>query len=540
MATVLTVPGLWMDIPDNWLGGELWNEASGNTRVRVRYNNWFASNDNAADGVAKLDEAMLAQTPPFIVLGHSMGSQVIYKWIRERGPTSSLTPDDVWFICTGNPERKYNGHPPDGGKYPGGPDGTGLPDDMPWILWDVAAQYDGWCDAPNDPNNTRANSNASYGRSLGGPHSDYGSKGTYTPVSLYNEDNLTYVEGNVTYVLAPTYPLPYVKRWYVLSKTIAEKDALYREGIEEAYSRPYTPTSEPGVPLLEPEPGPQYPIPIPPKDPDVPTATARAVVDRRIHHPRHTLFTLSATAQPWWFMYQADVGRQVNNYWDWHPVEYPAFFPAEWSVATGVKNLTAAIRATPGKFALCGYSQGAIVSSRVYDELRYGSMQDRRDDLIAACMFGNPRREGGHTFPGGIEPGGQGMDPLRLVNTEEFWWEFANGWEIPGSLGEDIFATCPYGEVGNNLTSVYQFFFNVWDGDETDLIGRVLDFLQDPIDGIIDIIAALLFALQTLGVGHSWYEFSRPKLGSDLTAVELAIEYLNQVGADNATKYFGG
>ena len=152
-------------------------------------------------------------------------------------------------------------------------------------------------------------------------------------------------------------------------------------------------------------------------------------------------------------------------------------------------------------------------------------------------MFGNPRREGGHTFPDGIEPGGQGMDPLRLSNTEEFWWEFANGWEIPGSLGEDIFATCPFGEVGDNLSAVYQFFFNVWDGDETDLIGRVIDFLDDPIDSIADIVASLLFTIQTLGVGHAWYAYSMPKSGSNLTAVQLAIEYLNQVGADVSGSY---
>ena len=281
------------------------------------------------------------------------------------------------------------------------------------------------------------------------------------------------------------------------------------------------------------------PLVIPPKAQTyVPAPVVRPVVDRRIVHPQHTLFTLSATAQPWWFMYQADVARTVNNYWNWHPVEYPAFFPAKWSVETGVANLTAAIRATPGKFALCGYSQGTIVSSEVYDQLRYGNLQDRRDDLIAAAMFGNPRREGGHTFPGGIEPGGQGMDPLRLENTEELWWEFANGWEIPGSLGEDIFATTPISEVGTNLSAVYQFFFSEWDGTEYNLVGRVIDFLEDPIDGIADIVASLLFTIQTLGIGHAWYQYSMPKTGSSLTAVELAIEYLNQVGTDTATEYY--
>ena len=45
------------------------------------------------------------------------------------------------------------------------------------------------------------------------------------------------------------------------------------------------------------------------------------------------------------------------------PVAYPATVPFNTSYGQGLTNLQAAIAANPGPFALCGYSQGAMVTS---------------------------------------------------------------------------------------------------------------------------------------------------------------------------------
>lgn len=122
---------------------------------------------------------------------------------------------------------------------------------------------------------------------------------------------------------------------------------------------------------------------------------------------------------------------------DWVTVPYPATIPFRASWEQGVQNLIQMINDRPGKFILMGESQGAIVTSLVYNEIRYGTLQGRREDLLAGFTFGNPVREQDHTFPGGYNPGGHGVQEFHLDNTEDLWWDIANPGDIITSVPTD-------------------------------------------------------------------------------------------------------
>lgn len=256
---------------------------------------------------------------------------------------------------------------------------------------------------------------------------------------------------------------------------------------------------------------------------------------------RHKLFTVTGTATPDLTMFQSMVGLDVDpNIWEWVPIIYPHWFPADVSVAAGVANVITAINAWPGKFGFAGYSMGGIVLSNVLWELRYGSLQSRYNDLIGATMFGSPCREAGRTIPGGIDPGGAGIAPDnglawgRIRNTPAHWWEFANSFNTPGNLGEDPFTCNPTNSFGTDLTAIYLYFFGEWDGQDYTLQARLQQlFSNQAIAAIQDAVGSLASIFRGFGVGHMQYGWSRPLPGSDLSSVQLAIQHLNTVGQAN-------
>ena len=109
---------------------------------------------------------------PTRVVGYSIWSQVVYKWLRELGPKAikDIDPRTIEFFTLGCPEQKFTGtsflwphkDPP---VYPGTTPrlpwsstpkehfggygvGSGLPLELPWKVYCVANEYDGWADAP--------------------------------------------------------------------------------------------------------------------------------------------------------------------------------------------------------------------------------------------------------------------------------------------------------------------------------------------------------------------------------------------------------
>lgn len=180
-----------------------------------------------------------------------------------------------------------------------------------------------------------------------------------------------------------------------------------------------------------------------------------------------TLFTVAGTSANMWQGYPADVGRACEDVWFFQPVNYPAAtFPMAPSVEQGRAELKRLIRERPGKIALAGYSQGAIVTSKVWkhDILNPGGeLHDRLTDVIASVTWGNPMREqgkaNGNLLAGIPIPEGRGIADDLLVNTPDWWLDFAHGGNsVPG---RDIYTDAPDDDTGEHMTAMFRVVQNV-------------------------------------------------------------------------------
>lgn len=261
------------------------------------------------------------------------------------------------------------------------------------------------------------------------------------------------------------------------------------------------------------------------------------------------------------------------NLFEWVNVPYPAAeYPMGPSVQSGASWLMSQIKATPGPFVFIMDSQGCQVGAAVYDELRFGGMQDRRSDFLAALAFGNLRREEGHTFPGYPDPapGTAGMCcvPLmttgpyagsanpsnpkigNLIDTEDLWWDFC----APG----DYYACTPIdgvtvippadavcGNVGDiagipglSLRQFYAFINQSYSGAGSIIENIIAWGAQYGIGGLIgileDYLGAVMAQINALGGAtspHNMYYKAQPFLanGDERTFPEIGLDYLNQV-----------
>lgn len=189
-----------------WCRGEI---CAGNTVIAIPYNN---QTTNAADleaGVDAFDALLHSNTPPFRGFGHSRGAQLLHQWNQVKGPSSTIDPADLDFVVTGNAWRWYGG--------------GALEHDLPahdirgtdYDFLDFRRQWDNWADYPTGILNFWAYWNNVFG---GGIHGDYNS------VAPSDTNNLSYVEGNITYMISPT-STPPLGEWA-------------RNDIEAAFNRP--------------------------------------------------------------------------------------------------------------------------------------------------------------------------------------------------------------------------------------------------------------------------------------------------------------
>lgn len=263
------------------------------------------------------------------------------------------------------------------------------------------------------------------------------------------------------------------------------------------------------------------------------------------------MYTLAGTSAASDQGFPADVGRGVDpDKLTWVPVDYPASFggvmPApsgspdsyQESVAEGVKSIVSLINATPGKFALGGYSQGAEGVSRVLIELQHGSLQHRMQDFVGGFTFGNPCREQDHTFPGGTNPGGHGISSTRISHTPEMWWDFAH----PG----DMYANVPSGQVGDNITAVYNLVTELQFHNMLELAkdiseafiakGGLAEQLVELLTNPLNLVAAGESAAIAIGfvasnpptLQHINYDADEP-LGDGRSSVQIAIDHMNSL-----------
>ena len=229
--------------------------------------------------------------------------------------------------------------------------------------------------------------------------------------------------------------------------------------------------------------------------------------------------------------------------WNYQRVTYPAaLFPMVASVADGVADLIARIKKTPGKFALGGYSLGAIVASRVYDEIRHGSLQNRRNDLLAGVTFGSTVREQGHSWPGsrfdgawdvpGSTSGAHGalLASQRLVGTENLWWDFVQDGDLYSAVGNS--------NKGLAWSAVIDLVSGLNNplGDLGEIIGH-LGLLPGLGDLIADLIGSMINGQPSFfshGLAqHGLYPTTPPPgyPAGTKTSFQLALDYLNTVGA---------
>lgn len=216
-----------------------------------------------------------------------------------------------------------------------------------------------------------------------------------------------------------------------------------------------------------------------------------------------TLFTVHGTgmANPFGPGYPADVARAVFDVWHWQPIgNYPAqAFPMGPSVQQGRAELKNQIRNYPGKIALAGYSQGAMVTAMTWkhDILNpKGDLHDRLPDVVAAVTWGNPCRElgaaNGNRQEGVPIPEGRGISDDLLEDTPSWWYDYAHGEN--SSFGKDIYTDTPDDDTGENMTAIFRFVQSVsgFVGPNS-VLEQIGEWLTNPLVEIPAVFRAIYF-----------------------------------------------
>lgn len=230
----------------------------------------------------------------------------------------------------------------------------------------------------------------------------------------------------------------------------------------------------------------------------------------------HTLYTVAgAGGADWTFGLTADIANRVNKgLYYWQPVGYPAAtFPMGGSVKAGIAEMIRLIHEQPGTFAICAYSEGAVVACKVWrDEILNpdGQLHYRFGDIFAFVALGNPMRCPGiangnylidKPVPGalnGYVTGGiAGPDDLTPWQTPPWLYDIAKE--------GDLYAHCPVGAdpwhnptpVGEAETSIYNMVMEKFVGQDT-IIPEIGKLLTNPIPSTIAVIQGLINALTFL------------------------------------------
>ena len=255
--------------------------------------------------------------------------------------------------------------------------------------------------------------------------------------------------------------------------------------------------------------------------------------------------------------------------WQYKRVPYPAstifMGPSiEWGVDWVIDDILETPIGTP--LALGGYSQGAAMMTRLYDEFRTGRLRNRRSDLRAVVCFGNPRRESGRTFPGssgysgacdipGDNSSGHGVFPhlsdmgvfdpwvrrfARLQNTEDLVWEFTMPNEVISGVGDSEDGNLFQRFTHNALRAIPVLALTDWDGffSKTPLYAIAPPGVEADEDGAIALRDALTNEIVTYmpGGGHIMYGgFPPPNADGSIpssgdTCYQIAAKYLRNVG----------
>lgn len=213
-----------------------------------------------------------------------------------------------------------------------------------------------------------------------------------------------------------------------------------------------------------------------------------------------TLFTVAGTGASMWDGYPADLGRAVEDTWFFQPVSYPAqAFPMGVSVAAGRAELKRLIRDRPGRIALAGYSQGAMVTALTWlHDIRNpkGELHDRVDDVVASVTWGNPMREqgkaNGNLLTGVPVPEGRGISDTLMSDTPDWWLDFAHGGN--SVQGRDIYTDTPVDASGEHMTAIFRIVQNVSGFiGPNGLLEQLTEAVSDPLNELPAMLRAIYF-----------------------------------------------
>lgn len=254
--------------------------------------------------------------------------------------------------------------------------------------------------------------------------------------------------------------------------------------------------------------------------------------------PSRVYFSVCGTGVPWNFGYPYDLGEAMNKAkWYHQPVGYPAAaFPMRPSYQAGETEMVRLLDLHDCElkpWAFCGYSQGAIVTSRVLTRVLTGDLQKYKATFAGGVTFGNPMREAGHTCPGGTDPGGSGIVTPNMVGTPDSVWDFAAGKAMVASPGNDLYATCGVGESALAQADQRAVWDIVDNEKVTNLAKAIWDLASSPTFGEgIGAAEAAFGALGFFGSGtaaHVNYQTVQPIAGDGRDCWRVALDHLNSL-----------
>ena len=172
---------------------------------------------------------VIATTPsPKTVVAFSQGATISTHWLQQDAK-SIFAPksEDLRFVLLANPLRKWGGIRSDIGYRP-------TPDSTQYQILDIAVEYDGVADFPDNPFNLLAVANALAGAQY---IHIYG----YNDIDIAAAEKLIWKEGNTTYVLVRSANLPLLEplRRMGLTELADDLDSRLRPIIDSAYNRSY-------------------------------------------------------------------------------------------------------------------------------------------------------------------------------------------------------------------------------------------------------------------------------------------------------------
>lgn len=184
-----------------------------------------------------------------------------------------------------------------------------------------------------------------------------------------------------------------------------------------------------------------------------------------------------------------------------------------------VDAVVQAINDTTGPFALAGFSYGAWVLSKVYDEIRSGSLTSRAGDFLGATVGGNPARKVGTSFPGGPVIAGHGIANYNLSGTiGSNWWEFAVSGDAITSSVDDT--------AGTLAQSIFDWIYGTYSGTQAAMVAAAQAAFNTADPNFVANVTNASGIGTNWGMAHMSYAFTKPITGDNRTIPQIATDQL--------------